>query len=370
MSAAINTIHIIPFSGPPLEYEGEGTARTIFSPVEHGFLIGPENYALEPIVRWVVDGKVSADRLPIFLYGPYGVGRTHLLRGMLEAWRSNQPAALKRHAYLLSARDFARQFSDALDTKTPEDFRHRYRKAALLLIDDLNLLDDCPWAQEELLHTLDALCKQGGIPVLSSDSLPSEVSAVGKEKSPPILPALTARLLGGTAIPVLPPGVEVRKHFLRDIAAAFRRKLPESVLASAALALPLTIPSLYGAFAQMCFEADAEGIRVDGSFVKEFLKNKTKNNRPTMDALAKRTAKHFSLKLSELRGGSRNKTVSLARSIAIFLARRQAGLHVNEIAKYFGNRDPSTIRHSIEKIQKNLLEDTSLRDQLFRLGFQ
>ncbi|MDR0608990.1 MAG: hypothetical protein LBG58_02675 [Planctomycetaceae bacterium] len=353
-------IRFIPFPGKPLKYEHSMLSQAVFPTSQHGFMIGPENYALEPVVQWAVEGNLPRGRLPLLFYGAVGSGRSHLLRGILDAWRKNQNTSTrKRHAFLLPAVDFARLFTESIDTRTTDDFRRRYRDAALLLIDDLDQLHDKPWAQEELRHTLDALSRNSGTAVFTTTNYPGEGGIFSE--------GLAARLIGGTTIPVFLPGLAVRKHFLRELAAAFRVSLPDSVLDSAAEVLPVSIPALYGTFAQIYFEAVAADIKIDTVSWKQFLQNRLQIVRPGVDVIAKRTAKHFSLKLADLRGSSRAKTVALARSIAVYLAWQQTGLQQKEIAKYFGNRDPATIRHMIERIKTGLSDDASIRDHLFRL---
>jgi chromosomal replication initiator protein len=355
-------IRFIPFPGKPLKYDNStSSSQAVFPALQHGFMIGPENYALEPVVQWAVEGNLSRNRLPLLFYGAVGSGRSHLLQGILDAWRKNQKTSKdKRHAFLLPAVDFARLFTESLDTRTTDDFRRRYRDAALLLIDDLDQLHDKLWAQEELRHTLDALSRNGGTAVLATTGYPGEDGVFSE--------ALTARLIGGTTVPVFLPGLAVRKRFLRELAAAFRVSLPDSVLDSAAETLSVSIPALYGTFAQIYFEAVAADTKINTTSWKLFLQNRLQTVRPGVDVIAKRTAKHFSLKLTDLRGSSRAKTVALARSIAVYLAWQQTGQQQKEIAKYFGNRDPATIRHMIERIKTGLSKDATLRDHLFRLG--
>ncbi|MDR2439032.1 MAG: hypothetical protein LBE12_06655 [Planctomycetaceae bacterium] len=360
---SLGEIRFIPFPGKPLEYENSMLSHAVFPAPQRGFMIGPENYVLEPVVQWAVEGNLPRDRLPLLFYGAVGSGRSHLLRGILYAWRKNHKSLTsKSHAFLLSAIDFARLFTESLDTRTTDDFRRQYRHADLLLIDDLDQLHDKPWAQDELRHTLDDLIRNGGTAVFTTTSHPGETNIFSE--------ALTARLIGGTTIPVFLPGLAVRKRFLHELATAFRISLPDSTLDSAAEVLSISIPALYGTFAQMYFEAVATDTKINTAYWELFLQNRLQTVRPGMDTIAKKTAKHFSLKLADLRGSSRSKTTALARSIAVYLVWRQTGQQKKEIAKYFGNRDPATIRHMIERIKIGLSQDITLRDHLFRLGLR
>lgn len=355
-----NEIRIIPFAGKPLLYESPEASRALFPASEHGFLLGPENYILEPVVRMIVGGEMIREQLPVLFYGPAGCGKSHLLQGIFETWKKNASGkkAGKRTLFL-TAGDFARNYSEALQTRTTSDFRRRFRELSLLVLDDLDQLRDKPWAAEELQHTMDVLLVEGQTVLLASHDFP--------ENEADFPAALAARIRGGTTVPIFLPGEAVRKRFLATLASGFRVSLGSAVLEWIARELPLSIPALYGWFAQTYFEAETSGTQLDASSISRILKGRQKKNRPSVDEIVKRTAKRFSLKQSDLRGRSRSKTVALARGIAVYLIREKTGLNFKEIAKHFGNRDPSTIRSVAQRIQKELADDPVLRDHLHRI---
>lgn len=356
----VNEIRIIPFAGKPLLYESEETSRALFPVPEHGFLLGPENGILEPVVQMILQGEMSREQLPVLFYGPSGSGKSHLLQGIFETWKKNQSGKTgKKRTLFLTGGDFVRNYSEAIQTRTTSDFRRRLRELSLLILDDLDQLRDKPWAAEELQHTLDALLVEGRTVVLASHDLP---------KSEPKFPAsLADRIRGGTSIPIFLPGEAVRKRFLGNLASGFRVSLSSTLLERIARELPLSIPALYGWFAQTYFEAETSGIKFDASVVSQVLKKRRKKDQPSVDEIVKRTAGHFSLKPSDLRGRSRSKTVALARGIAVYLVREKTALNFKEIATFFGHRDPSTLRHIAQRIRKELSDDPVLRDHLHRI---
>jgi len=360
-------VQVLPFSGKPLELDYEGAGNVRFLSSEHGFLLGQENGILEPLIQEIIDGRIISERLPILLYGTLGSGRTHLLKGILETWRKNQTnEPLRRQAYYLSCADFYRQFTDALATRTADAFRQHFRRAKLLLLDDIEQLLGKSAAQAELRLLLDDF---SGIIVFTAQTLPADMET-GKANS--FSEDLAERIQGGTTIPIFPPGEAVRRRFLRDLASALRIPFSEPLLKGAAKELTGTIPQLYAAVAQKYVEAKSTNEPLEAAFWQHFSKKKlsrkrkSSNTQDMMD-ITKRTATYFSLKLGDLRGDSRSKTVSLARSIAVYLSRSQLRLSFKEIGHFFGKRDPSTVRHLFEKVQCNLQTDTELCDHLFRL---
>jgi chromosomal replication initiator protein len=358
----MNEVQIIPFSGRSLEFEHE-TLGNVRSPAsEHGFLLGQENGILEPLIQEIIDGTMTPERQPILLYGALGTGRTHLLKGILETWRKNQTNETnRRQSYYSTCADFARQFTDAIGTRTTSDFRRRYLRAKLILLDDLEQLLGKPAAQMELRLLLDDFT---GIIVLTAQSLPSNMET---GKTPPLSTDLAVRIYSGTTIPILPPGEAVRSRFLQDLASALRIPYTDTLLNTVARELTGTIPKLYGIIAQKYVEAKAADEPLDFSFWQQFSKKQKKNSTQDLTEITKRTAAYFSLKLNDLKGQSRSKTVVLARSLAVYLAKSQLRLTFKEMGHFFGKRDPSTIRHLFEKVQDNLQTDMELRDHLFRL---
>lgn len=361
----MTTVQIIPFSGKSLEFDYEGRGSIHFPSSEHGFLLGQENGILEPLVLEIIDGKLTPERLPILLYGTLGTGRTHLLKGILETWRKNQTnETLRRHSHYLTCADFYRQFTEAVANRTTDEFHRRYRRAKLLLLDDLEQLLGKTAAQTELRLLMDDFA---GTMVLTAQTLPKDMET-GKGK--PLAEDLSDRIQAGTTVPLFPPGEAVRQRFLRDLASALRIPHTEPLLHTAAKELTGTIPQLYAAIASKYMEAKSANEPLDTHFWQQFFKGRKQCNTQELKDIANRTATYFSLKLNDLKGESRCKTTVLARSLAVYLARSLLPLTFKEIGHFFGKRDPSTIRHLFDKVQDSLQMDMELRDHLFRLNIR
>ena len=335
-----------------------------FPSSEHGFLLGQENGILEPLIQEIVDGRIPPERQPIFLYGIPGTGRTHLLKGILETWRKNQPDdAVRRQSYYSSCADFYRQFTNAVSTQTTSELRRRYCRAKLLLLDDLEQLLGKHAAQTELRLLLDDFVSGEGVVVITAQTLPDNIKT-GKGES--LATDLAARIQGGTTVPIFPPGEAVRQRFLRDVASALGIPVAEPSLATAAKELTGTIPQLYATVAQKYMEAKVANESLTLAFWQQFSRRQSHGTQDLTE-IAKRTATYFSLKLSDLKGQSRNKTVALARCLAVYLAKSQLQLTYKEIGLFFGKRDVSTVRHLFERVQRDLEMDSEMRDHLFRL---
>ena len=362
----MTTVQFLPFSGKSLEFNFDGTGSVHFPASEHSFLLGPENGILEPLIQEIIDGKITSERLPILLYGTLGTGRTHLLKGILETWRKNQTnETLRRHSHYLTCADFYRQFTEAVASRTTDAFHRRYRRAKLLLLDDLEQLIGKPAAQTELRLLIDDFV---GIIVLTAQTLPKDMeTGIPTGKGKLLAMDLVERIQAGTTIPLFPPGEAVRQRFLRDLASALRIPFSEPLLRKAAKELTGTIPQLYAAVARKYMDTKSANEPLDTHFWQRFSKRSKSGNTQELTDIAKRTAAYFSLKLNDLKGQSRSKTIVLARSLTVYIARSRLQLTFKEIGHFFGKRDSSTIRHLFDKVQDNLKTDTVLRDHLFRL---
>lgn len=367
----MDEVRIIPFSGRTLEFDYEGAAQVRFPSSGHGFLLGQENGILEPLIHEIIDGRIAPERRPILLYGMQGTGRTHLLKGILETWRKNQTSAsVRRKSYYTTCADFHRHFSEAVSTRTTGTFRQRYCRAHLLLLDDLEQLLGKPTAQTELRLLLDEFASSEGIVVITAQTLPEDMIANMKSgKAESLAAELAIRIQGGTTIPVFPPGEAVRRRFLRDVASALRIPITEPALAMAAKELTGTIPQLYAAVAQKYMEAKTANEPLTVAFWQQYSRKRQSHAPKNLTEIAKKTATYFSLKLSDLKGLSRCKTVALARCLAVYLAKSQLHLTYKEIGHFFGKRDASTVRHLFEKAEQSLQTDAEMRDHLFRLGY-
>lgn len=323
------------------------------------FVAGPENLLVEVVIRAVLEGRPD-DYNPIFLFGPSGTGKSHLAQGLAAAWK-----ACHRRARVQSttAVDFARELAEAIESQGVEEFRVKYRQASLAVFEDLGELGrkraEKLSAQEELIHTIDALVERESWIVVTCSKSPVELHD--------ILPALQSRLMAGLTVPLAPPEAETRLAIIERVARERQLRLPKSAVQFLAEGFYGTVPELLGALTQLEVPARRDGKAIDRRAVRRFLDERKRASAPEIPQIAAAAAKHFGLKLSELRGPSRRRAVANARAVAIHLARKITRASLDQIGRYFGGRDHTTTMHSCRKIDDLLRDDPAFRLEIERL---
>jgi chromosomal replication initiator protein len=345
----------IPLPGRSFEPEGEdGSAAAACH-----FLAGPENRLIEVAVRSIID-QPDTGYNPLVLCGPSGSGKSHIAQGLATVWRTRNR---RDRVVLTTAVDFARELADAIESQAVEEFRVKHRTANLLVVEDLGQLTSGKSgklsAQEEFIHTLDAMLVADGWVVVTASAAPAEL--------PGLLPALQSRLAVGLTIPLAPPGPAARLAVLQQLAALRKVQLPESVAQVLADGLAGTVPDLAGALLHLAMGGPVGDGPIDLPSVRRYLTQRNRQQQPSLHEIALATARHFSLRLADLRSPVRRRALVTARGVAIYLARHFAGASLQEIGRYFGGRDHTTIMHSCRKMEEIAEGDPTLHTAIEKL---
>lgn len=350
-----NGILSIPLTGrnaPGLNVAGQrGNVSTLSE-----FIVGPENRLAAVAVSTILE-EGEDWYSPLVLYGPSGTGKTHLALGLASAWtaRSRQRAAV-----YTTALDFARELVDAIETHAVEDFRDRFRRTSLFIVDDLEHLASKQTAQQEFLHTLDALESSGGRVVVTASHPPAQLAGL----SPP----LVGRLVAGLLVPLARPAADTRLEVLRRLAGLRSVELDEPCARILADGIEGTISDLCGALAQLEVSSRLDGVAISLGQVRQYLSERSGARvPPSVRDIAAATARHFSLKLSDLRSPCRRRAVVTARGVAMYLARTLTRQSLKQIGSYFGGRDHTTVSYSCSVTEKLLETEPAVREAVEQL---
>ncbi|HEV3004843.1 MAG TPA: chromosomal replication initiator protein DnaA, partial [Pirellulales bacterium] len=303
------------------------------------FVVGPTNrlaHAAAESVAWR-----PGNTTPLVIYGPTGVGKTHLLEGI---WTASRRADARLSVVYLSAEQFTSLFLGALHGSGLPSFRRKYRGLDLLIIDDIQFLAGKRATLIELWHTIDTFLREGRQLVFAADRPPADLPELG--------PELTARLQGGLVCGIQPPEYETRLGIVRGMATRLGVALPDDVLSYVAANLHSHARELAGAVNRLDAAGRAAGRPISLDLAKEALTEMVRHGARSvrLTDIEKAVCDVFGLEPRSLQSGRRGKEVSHPRMLAMWLARKHTRAALAEIGHYFGRRSHSTVISAQKKI--------------------
>jgi len=301
----------------------------------------------------------------VFLYGGVGVGKTHLMQAAGHEILKKNPDMNVRYC---TGEEFTNEIIEAIRSRTTANFRQKYRRARVLCLDDVQFIGGKEAVQEEFFHTFNAIQKEGGQVILTSDRLPSEIAGLEDR--------LRSRFEGGLTVDIQPPGFELRTAILLIKAQQMKLELPMAVAQVVAANVEST-RRLEGVLMRLNNEMMArkepltEGLamaligKINGEVVSS---QKKVSVRKVVDTVAR----YYQIKVAELKGERRLKIITVPRQVVMYLLRKELQLSLKEVGRILGGRDHTTVLHGQEKISRLLPESeqlridiTSIRQQLY-----
>jgi chromosomal replication initiator protein len=321
------------------------------------FVIGASNRVAHAAALAVAETPSEAYN-PLFLHGPPGLGKTHLLGAVANYLRSNAPGLSVRYT---TAEGFTNEFVGALRSSGAEQFKRRYRDLDVLLVDDIQFLQGKQHTEEEFFHTFNALYEGGSQLVLSADRLPSELSTLEAR--------LRDRFEWGLTIPVEPPDLATRVTVLRRLAREAGLGGEErEALSELASRIDANIRRLHGALTKVIAHASLTAKPLSPELIAELIPARTGPSGPTaIEDIQQRVAGAFGISRAELVGSSRAATPLRARQVAILLTREATDLSLPQIGRLYGGRDHSTILNALRRVEATLSTDGELARQVGEL---
>jgi chromosomal replication initiator protein len=321
------------------------------------FVIGEGNRAAHAAALAVAETPSEAYN-PLFLHGPPGLGKTHLLGAIANYLRANAPGLGVRYT---TAECFTNEFVGALRSSGAEGFKRRHRDLDVLLVDDVQFLQGKQHTEEEFFHTFNALYEGGSQLVLSADRLPSELSTLASR--------LRDRFEWGLTIPVEPPDLATRLTVLQHLAReAGLGSEDHDALSELARRIDANVRRLHGALTKVIAHASLTAKPLSAELIAELIPNREQQSEPTMvEEIQQQVAGAFGISRAELVGASRAATPLRARQVAILLTREATDLSLPQIGRLYGGRDHSTILNSLRRAEATLSGDADLARQVGEL---
>lgn len=322
----------------------------------HQFLLLPENRsayrALQTAEKLLKQHKSKL----FFVYGPSGSGKSHLLsQALLEYRRANPKLKYER----VTASEFAAQLAEASAENRIPEFQQHFRTLDLLICEDLQSLQKRKESQRQLVVCLDALVERGSVMILSATTLPGRWQRVERR--------LTDRCRGGLSLELALPSVKSRIKLIEHFAQLIHEPISRSIATMIAERVKGSPRELKSVIERMLDTAHRLRQQPTPEFVDKFLNQEVSRPEPSLKEIIRITARHFGLKVRELKSNSRRADVVFARQCAMYLARELTSLTQSHIAHSMGKADHTAVIRAAQKIEQLLQADASTRHELTEL---
>ena len=324
----------------------KGVPQIAFNPQFsfENFVVGPSNRFAYSAANAVVNNPGQVYN-PLFIYGPAGVGKTHLLYAIANGIRKENP---KANIVYIKGDQFTNELIAAIGSGKNLEFRNKYREADLFLIDDIQFIAGKESTQEEFFHTFNKLYEEHKQIVMTSDRKPSDMLTLEDR--------LKTRFEWGLTADIQPPDYETRMAIIKNKAVSLGLELPDDVCNYIAVNVTSNVRQIEGTVKKIMAYRDLNNMPLDLPNVSRAISDmfKTEGNAlPTPSLIISQVCKFYSIDEAVLRSNQRTKTVAEARHVAIYLIRQLTNLSLPAIGMELG-KDHTTILYSVEKIEKAL----------------
>ena len=307
------------------------------------FIVGASNKFAHAAALGVVKNPGSVAYNPLFIYGNSGLGKTHLMKAIGSAIHEADPKAA---IVMVKGEDFLNEMIHSIREGRTDEFRGKYRKADLFLMDDIQFIAGKESTQEEFFHTFEAIYGEGHQIVMTSDRPPRDMATLDDR--------LRTRFEGGLMADIQAPDKELRIAIIRDKAGHMAFTLPDEIVNYIADELTNNIRQIEGVVKKLsAYIGMGEAITLE--LVKRIIAEVKQDGEyiPTPDDIIRETARYYNIGIEEIKGVSRQKNIAMARHVSAYLIRILTSYPLQTIGDFL-NRDHATINASIKKIEKDM----------------
>ena len=307
-----------------------------------------DNFVVGPSNRFAHSAAIAVSKTPgqvynpLFIYGPPGVGKTHLLYAIANGIRKEKPDA---NIVYIKGDQFTNELIDAIKNGKNIEFRSKYREADLFLVDDIQFIAGKESTQEEFFHTFNKLYEEHKQIVLTSDRKPDDMLTLEER--------LRSRFLWGLIADINPPDYETRMAILKNKANQLGLTLSDDVCNYIAINITSNVRQIEGTVKKILAYRDLNNMPLDLPNISRAIDDMFKsegNALPTPNLIISQVCKFYNIDETVLRGTQKNKGTAEARQVAMYLIRKLTNLSLPDIGKEFA-KDHSTVLYNIRKVE-------------------
>ncbi len=324
------------------------------------FIIGPSNNMAFATAKAVAETPGKRGKYPsLYIYSGSGLGKTHLLHSVGNELKIHHPELV---VCLITAREFMNEMVEAIQAKQLNEFHKKYsEKVDVLMIDDIHELKGKTGTQNQFFHIFNELHSKGKQLIFTSDKSPEEIDGIEER--------IKTRLQWGLVLDIQRPDIETRIAIIKEKAYDLDLFINDDILHLVASSVKSSIRELEGCLIKLKAHSDLFSVEIDTETAKNVLAlhNFNGEKKITLETITKATAQFFKIPLPDLVSRSRNKDITRARHIAMYLSRKVIHATQIEIGEYFGGRDHTSVIHAIRTVGQKLKTDSQLSKDLFEI---
>tara|TARA_B110000444_G_scaffold256208_1_gene292104 strand:+ start:89 stop:1450 length:1362 start_codon:yes stop_codon:yes gene_type:complete len=320
------------------------------------FIQGSNNDFAKTAAETVSEDPGKNSFSPLIIYGGVGLGKTHLIHAIGNRIHEKNPS-LK--VVIVTSEKFTLDFVNSLRKNRTIEFAQQYRKADVLLIDDIQFFRGKEQTQEQFFHTFNVLQQSGKQIVMTADKYPGEMKGLQDR--------LLSRFQSGLSVDIQPPNYEIRVAILLEKAEQNGLSVDYEIIEFIAKHIKNNVRELEGAIIRILAKSSLMNKEIDFDLVKEVVKERVGSSllsELSIEDIVKKVSEISNVSELEIVGKSRKMEIAEARQISMFLCRDLMGLSLSNVGVYFGGRDHTTVIHAVKTIKNKIQNDERVKDQI------
>ncbi len=318
------------------------------------FVVGRNNEFAHAACHNIAENPQSSDYNPLFICGPTGMGKTHLINAVANHILERDPNKIITY---VSAEKFLNDCVSCLRRAEMHKFRKKYRERSdVLLMDDIQILGKGEVIQQEFFHTLNEYLESGRQVVVASDRMPKDIKDFEDR--------IRTRLEWGLIADIQMPDVETRVAILNYKAEKMRLSLTAETVNYIAKISRRSIRELEGNLKKIKMVSELQHVKADLELCKRVLSHHDAKSTVTVEDILKLVSQHYNIKLQDLKGKSRTKQILTARQVGMYMLKKHLDLSLVETGKIFGGKDHTTVLNAVRKIEVQRQDNGEIRKDI------